>query len=72
MSSLYEQNYTGFVKIAKKFDKTIPEHKGKLKGKICDDGKQAELLAFKLVRSIPVTIIFIRSALVHSSPRPMI
>lgn len=41
-------NYTGFVKIAKKFDKTIPTHKGALKGKICDDGKQAELLASKL------------------------
>ena len=35
--------------IAKKFDKTIPTHKGALKGKICDDGKQADLLASKLV-----------------------
>jgi SPX domain protein involved in polyphosphate accumulation len=43
------QNYTGFVKIAKKFDKTFPEHKGMFKGNICDDGKQAEVLAGKMV-----------------------
>lgn len=41
-------NYTGFVKIAKKFDKTFPEHKGEFKGNNCDDGKQAELLAAKM------------------------
>mmetsp|Transcript_15878 Transcript_15878/g.33577 ORF Transcript_15878/g.33577 Transcript_15878/m.33577 type:complete len:856 (-) Transcript_15878:67-2634(-) len=41
-------NYTGFVKIAKKFDKTFPEHKGMFKKNNCDDGKQAELLAFKM------------------------
>mmetsp|Transcript_16374 Transcript_16374/g.29704 ORF Transcript_16374/g.29704 Transcript_16374/m.29704 type:complete len:872 (-) Transcript_16374:91-2706(-) len=41
-------NYTGFVKIAKKFDKTFPEHKGIFKGNICDDGKQAEVLASKM------------------------
>jgi len=41
-------NYTGFVKIAKKFDKTFSEHKGTFKGNNCDDGKQAEQLAAKL------------------------
>jgi hypothetical protein len=41
-------NYTGFVKMATKFDKTIPGHKGLLKGKISEDGRQAELLASKL------------------------
>ena len=41
-------NYTGFVKIAKKFDKTFPEHSGEFKGNNCDDGKQAELLAAKM------------------------
>ena len=41
-------NYTGFVKIAKKFDKTFPDHKGIFKGNNCDDGKQAEVLAAKL------------------------
>ena len=41
-------NYTGFVKIAKKFDKTFPDHKGAFKGNNCDDGKQAELLAAKM------------------------
>ena len=41
-------NYTGFVKIAKKFDKTFPEHKGVFKSNNCDDGKQAELLAAKM------------------------
>lgn len=41
-------NYTGFVKIAKKFDKTFPEHKGIFKGNNCDDGKQAEQLANKM------------------------
>jgi hypothetical protein len=48
----YCQNYTGFVKIAKKFDKTFPERKGRLKGKICDDGKQTEVFAAKMVRSL--------------------
>jgi len=43
-------NYTGFVKIAKKFDKTFPEHKGAFKGSICDDGKQAEVLTAKMER----------------------
>ena len=41
-------NYTGFIKIAKKFDKTFPAHKGMFKGKNCDDGRQAELLASKM------------------------
>lgn len=45
------KNYTGFVKIAKKFDKTFPEHKGMFKGNNCDDGKQAEILASKMVRA---------------------
>jgi len=43
-------NYTGFVKIAKKFDKTFPEQKGTFKGLNCDDGKQADLLAAKMER----------------------
>ena len=37
------------VCLAKKFDKTFPEHKGIFKGNICDDGKQAEVLASKMV-----------------------
>lgn len=41
-------NYTGFIKIAKKFDKTFPTHKGMFKGKNCDDGRQAELLASRM------------------------
>lgn len=40
------------MKIAKKFDKTFPEHKGTFKGNNCDDGKQAELLAAKLVGAL--------------------
>jgi len=43
-------NYTGFVKIAKKFDKTFKEHKGLFKGNNCDDGKKAEVLADKMER----------------------
>eukprot|EP00970_Alexandrium_tamarense_P012905 scaffold3146_cov186-Alexandrium_tamarense.AAC.6 len=43
-------NYTGFVKIAKKFDKTFPDHKGIFKGNICDDGHQAEKLADRMER----------------------
>ena len=43
-------NYTGFVKIAKKFDKTFKEHKGLFKGNNCDDGKKAEVLAGKMER----------------------
>jgi hypothetical protein len=43
-------NYTGFVKIAKKFDKTVKEHKGLFKGNNCDDGKQAEVIAAKMER----------------------
>eukprot|EP00986_Skeletonema_menzelii_P012335 scaffold6776_cov144-Skeletonema_menzelii.AAC.2 len=43
-------NYTGFVKIAKKFDKTFKEHKGLFKGNNCDDGKGAEVLAGKMER----------------------
>lgn len=43
-------NYTGFVKIAKKFDKTFKEHKGLFKGINCDDGKQAQVLASKMER----------------------
>jgi len=43
-------NYTGFVKIAKKFDKTFKEHKGLFKGNNCDDGKKAEVLASKMER----------------------
>ena len=42
-------NYTGFVKIAKKFDKTLPDHKGAFKNNICEDGMQAEVLAAKIV-----------------------
>ena len=41
-------NYTGFVKIAKKFDKAFKEHKGLFKGNNCDDGKKAEVLAGKM------------------------
>ncbi len=43
-------NYTGFVKIAKKFDKTFKEHKGLFKGNNCDDGKGAEVLAGQMER----------------------
>ncbi|KAL3772850.1 hypothetical protein ACHAWO_002680 [Cyclotella atomus] len=43
-------NYTGFVKIAKKFDKTLPAHKGVFKNIICEDGMQAEVLAAKIER----------------------
>lgn len=42
-------NYTGFVKIAKKFDKTCPRFKGKYKeaikeANICNEGKEVEAL----------------------------
>jgi SPX domain protein involved in polyphosphate accumulation len=47
-----EQNYTGFVKIAKKFDKTLPDHKGMFKGNTCEDGMQAEVLAAKIVSGL--------------------
>lgn len=43
-------NYSGFVKIVKKHDKTIPSHKGKYKqmirpANICNEGKDVEKLA---------------------------
>lgn len=43
-------NYTGFVKIVKKHDKTLPEHKGRYKTlispeNICDEGKTVEKLS---------------------------
>lgn len=46
-------NYTGFVKIAKKHDKTLPHRKGKFKAltqasNICDEGNGVEKLAQKL------------------------
>ena len=46
-------NYTGFVKIAKKHDKTLPHRKGKFKEltqphNICDEGKGVEKLSQKL------------------------
>ena len=45
-------NYTGFVKIVKKHDKTLPEHKGRFKEDIqpknlCQEGKEVEALAAK-------------------------
>lgn len=43
-------NYTGFVKIAKKFDKTFPSRKGMFRDDICEDGRQAEALASKMER----------------------
>lgn len=43
------QNYTGFIKISKKFDKTLPAHKGMFKNNKCDDGSKAEILAAKIV-----------------------
>jgi len=43
-------NYTGFIKIAKKFDKTFPDHKGTFKRIICDDEKQAEMLTARMER----------------------
>eukprot|EP00956_Cyclotella_meneghiniana_P005427 scaffold6818_cov93-Cyclotella_meneghiniana.AAC.4 len=41
-------NYTGFIKISKKFDKSLPAHKGMFKNNTCDDGVKAEVLAAKL------------------------
>jgi hypothetical protein len=52
------QNYTGFVKIAKKFDKTLPAHKGVFKNIICEDGMQAEVLAAKIVSAISYIMAF--------------
>jgi len=48
-------NYTGFVKIIKKFNKTFPEQKGQHselleKDNICHEGKDAEQLVSKMVR----------------------
>ena len=48
-------NYTGFVKIAKKHDKTLPDRKGRFKeiskgSKICDEGKAVEKLANRIER----------------------
>jgi hypothetical protein len=47
-------NYTGFVKIVKKFDKSFPDHKGEFKNivseSLCHDGKEAENLADEMVR----------------------
>jgi SPX domain protein involved in polyphosphate accumulation len=49
-------NYTGFVKIVKKFDKSFPDHKGEFKNivseSLCHDGKEAENLADEMVRNI--------------------
>jgi hypothetical protein len=42
-------NFTACLKIAKKFDKTLPAYKGLFKDNICDDGMQAEVLAAKIV-----------------------
>lgn len=46
-------NYTGFIKIAKKHDKTLPHRKGRFKtltkaSNICDEGKAVERLAQRL------------------------
>lgn len=41
-------NYTGFSEVAGMFDRTFPVHKGTFKGKLCDDGKQTEMLATKM------------------------
>lgn len=48
-------NYTGFVKIVKKHDKTMPDRKGRYKKaiapeKICNEGKAVEELAARMER----------------------
>jgi len=43
------KNYSGFSEIAKKWDRKFPEHKGRFKGKFCDEGMQLGLLATKMV-----------------------
>lgn len=45
-------NYTGFVKIVKKHDKTFPEFKGKYKNavkdaNVCNEGRNTEVLGLK-------------------------
>jgi SPX domain len=45
-------NYTGFIKIAKKHDKTFPQYKGKYKDTVCDsnvcnEGKDMDILGLK-------------------------
>jgi EXS family/SPX domain len=47
-------NFTGFVKIVKKFNKTLPQHKGRFKQatkpeNVCDEGKAVEALADRMV-----------------------
>jgi hypothetical protein len=49
-------NYTGFVKIVKKHDKTLPHRKGHFKSavhasNICNEGKAVETLASRLERT---------------------
>lgn len=48
-------NYTGFVKIVKKKDKTFPEYKGKYKdmtaaSSVCNEGSDVEKLSDRMVR----------------------
>lgn len=52
------KNYTGFIKIAKKFDKTFPDHKGTFKRIICDDEKQAEMLTARMVCNCIILFFF--------------
>lgn len=49
MAFVRGKNYTGFSEIAKKWDRKFPEHKGAFRGKNCDNEKQTQLLATKLV-----------------------
>jgi hypothetical protein len=59
------QNYTGFSEIAKKWDRKFPKQKGRFKGKICDEGKQNELLASKMVGCI-ISIFWIHFCILAS------
>jgi SPX domain protein involved in polyphosphate accumulation len=50
-------NYTGFVKIVKKHDKTLKEYKGKYKdmteaSNVCNEGNDVEKLSDNMVRTI--------------------
>ena len=60
-------NYTGFVKIVKKHDKTFKEYKGKYKSlieasNVCNEGKDVEMLSDKMVRKLFVLITLVLPA----------
>lgn len=57
-------NYTGFVKIVKKHDKTFKEYKGKYKSltqasNVCNEGSDVERLSDKMVRKLTLLVTIV-------------